>query len=151
MTNELQITHLRWDAYTGEKSHIPYIVVNCTFKVTPDTYTENLAKSQSEEYQKVRALDDPKRYEDWLHKDQNWLKPYDGSSWVWMQKDADWTYLSKFNTYWFRQWIADCGPTRTILRELEYYQKTGKTEWVYRSTSESIMLKHLTTLGTYWD
>jgi hypothetical protein len=32
---ELEITSLRWDERLGSKSDVPYIIVNCTFKVDP--------------------------------------------------------------------------------------------------------------------
>jgi hypothetical protein len=162
----LTITHLStrycntegWFNDGTSIENCPYIVVNCTFKCSRDgadgsyNYAWGIAKGETEEYKKVLTIDDPKRYEAWISDwDLNGKSKYPGYGRAWIHHDQPWYYLEKFDTFWLREWIADCGPTRAILHELEYYKKHGKLPSVYRAADEGIILSHLETLQRYWD
>ena len=125
----LTITSLRTDYrvtegwFNGEPTDCPYIIVNCCFRVEQEeeNWSWLRAKSESEEYQRVLTIDDPERYENWLMGDGwNLETKYDGYGRAWTHHDCPWRYIEKFDTFHFREWIADCGPTRAIIQELEY-------------------------------
>jgi hypothetical protein len=155
----LTITNLRVDSCETEgwfcagKVACPYLVVNCCFKVEKDedTFIWERAKGESEEYAKVLTVDDPERYEDWIANHWDLSKGYDGYGRAWIHKDHPWQYLEKFDTFWFRSWIADCSVTRAIISELQHFKKYGVLPSVYRSVEEGIILQHLETLQRYWD
>ena len=155
----LIITSLRVDEretegwFGEEKVPCPYLILNVVFKVEKDedTYTWERAKGSSEEYQTVLTVDDPGRYEDWICNHWDLAKGYDGYGRAWTHQDSPWQYIEKFDCFWFREWIADCGPTRAIIQELEFYQDNGRLPSVYRSVEEGIILTHLETLQRYWD
>ena len=157
----LTITNLRVDYRTTESlkpwPDVPYLVVNVVFRCERTTedcdFAWNQAKAESEEYRKVLTIDDPKRYEAWMTSPDGWSisKKYDGYGRAWTHADPPWRYIEKFDVFWFREWIADCGPTRAIVAELEYYKEHGKLPSVYRSVDSCIILSHLETLQRYWD
>jgi hypothetical protein len=157
----LTITSLRVDYrntegwFDGGKTCCPFIIVNCVFKCSRTEedydYTWNQAKAWSEEYSQKLTIDDPKRYEDWIVNHWDLSKGYDGYGKAWTHEDAPWRYLEKFDCFWFREWIADCGPTRAIIAELQHFKDYGKLPSVYRSVEEGIILMHLRTLHSYWD
>jgi hypothetical protein len=147
----LIITSLRVDAIQGEV--VPFLIVNCCFKVEPEAHDGYLwaqAKGDSEEYRQVLTIDDPEKYEESL---LNWdySTRYDGYGKAWTHQDPVWEYIEKFDTFWFREWIADCKVTRAIIQELEFYRDNGRTLSVYRTIDEGIILQHLRTLQRYWD
>jgi hypothetical protein len=147
----LIITSLRVDAIQGEV--VPFLIVNCCFKVEPEAHDGYLwaqAKGDSEEYRQVLTIDDPEKYEESL---LNWdySTRYDGYGKAWTHQDPVWEYIEKFDTFWFREWIADCKVTRAIIQELEFYRDNGRTPSVYRTIDEGIILQHLRTLQRYWD
>jgi hypothetical protein len=155
----LTITNLRVDSRESEGYFIdgkpcPYLILNVVFKVEKDedTFIWERAKGMAEEYQKVLTIDNPECYEafimDW---DLNCKTTYPGYSRAWTHQDPPWRYLPKFDSFWFREWLADCGPTRAIIKELEHYKEHGKLPSVYRSVEEGIILTHLETLQRYWD
>ena len=146
----LRITNLRVDEKGAE---VPFLIVNCCFTVEPDAEDGFLwaqAKGDSEDYRQVLTIDDPKKYEasllSWDFKTR-----YPGYGRAWTHQDPVWQYIEKFNTCWFREWIADCPVTRAIIADLEYYKENGKLPTVYRSIDEGIILHHLRTLQRYWD
>lgn len=147
----LTITSLRVDEIQGEV--VPFLVVNCCFTVEPDVedgYLWAQAKGDSEDYRQVLTIDDPEKYEESL---LNWDfgNKYPGYGRAWTHQDPVWDYIEKFNTFWFREWIADCKVTRSIIQELEFYQDNGRLPSVYRTIDEGIILQHLRTLQRYWD
>jgi hypothetical protein len=155
-TMAITITNLRADFRSSESSDVSYIIVNCTFKCARDPenydYAWNQAKAWSEEYRQVLTIDDPKGYEAWISNwDLNSRSKYPGYGKAWTHEDPTWQYIEKFDTFWFREWISDCGTTRDIIQELEYYRKHGELPWVYRAIDDCIILKHLRTLQSYWD
>jgi hypothetical protein len=85
---------------------------------------------------------------DW---DLNSHTPYPGYGRAWTHQDPVWQYLEKFDTFWLREWVADCPVTRAIIADLEFYREHGKLPTVYRTIDEGIILQHLRTLQTYWD
>jgi len=137
----------------------PYIVVNCTFKCSRDgaddsyNYAWSVAKGESEEFKKVLTLDDPERYQAWLMDEKGWnlSSKYDGYGRAWIHHDQPWYYLEKFDTFWLREWVADCMVTRAIIAELQHFKEHGKLPSVYRAVDECIVLSHLETLQKYWD
>ena len=148
----LTITNLRVDEKGTE---VPYLIVNCCFKVEPEAHDGHLwaqAKGDSEEYRQVLTIDDPEKYESHI---MNWdftlREKYPGYGRAWTHHDPAWQYIEKFDTFWFREWIADCKVTRAIIQELEFYQDNGRTPSVYRTIDEGIILQHLRTLQNYWD
>ncbi len=159
----LEITSLRTDYrvtegwFEGEPRDCPYIIVNCCFRIHNDKEEGNWsflrAKAETESYRKVLTIDDPERYEKWLMSPDGWSfsSKYNGYSRAWTHQDCPWQYIEKFDTFHFREWIADCGPTLAIIQELEYYQQHGKLPSVYRTLESEIILSHLRALQSYWD
>lgn len=155
----LTVTHLRVDYRTSESPppypDVKYLIVNCCFKIDQNQEDGwplwHQAKGESEEYTKNLSIDDPEEYEKWLFTERNWLKKYPGHSHVWVHQDQTWQYIEKFDTFVFREWIADSPITRAIIAELQFYKNHGKLPTVYRGTDESTVLRHLRTLNNYWD
>jgi hypothetical protein len=145
----LTITSLRADHRSGVKSEVPYVIFNCTFRIKDDEHLHGAAKAESESYTKVLTIDDPKRYEEWIH--TNWLRDYPGWGRAWTMQDPVWYYIEKFDTFWFREWISDTPVTRAIINELDYYRFFGKLPTVIRGTDEGAVLRHLRALDSYWD
>jgi hypothetical protein len=156
----LTITSLRVDVretegwFGEDKASLSYLIVNATFKIDrDDTFCWEQAKGDSEEYKSVLTIDDPERYVDWLMRADGWdlNSRYDGYGRAWTHHDQPWHYIEKFDVFWFREWIADCGPTRSILAELEYYSEYGQLPSLYRTVDAQVILNHFRTLGLYWD
>ena len=150
----LTITSLRVDEIQGEV--VPFLVVNCCFKCAKDPENYDFlwvqAKGDSEEYRKVLTIDDPEKYLEFIMDwDLNFHTPYPGYDRAWTHQDPVWQYIEKFDTFWFREWIADCPVTRAIITDLEHYKEHGKLPTIYRSIDEGIILQHLRTLQSYWD
>ena len=154
------ITSLNWREKVtppvGPWPAVPYIIANVCWKV--DTYgdddinTHKYYLGATEDYSKVLTVDDPDRYDEFLMSNSglNLLK-YPGLERRYTLNDKKWHYLEKFDTFWLREWIADCTVTRAVLKELEVFQKTGKLESVYRSVDSHIIYQHLSLLNQYWD
>jgi hypothetical protein len=158
----LTITSLRTDYrntegwFREEPTSCPYIIVNLTFKIGPDedgSWSWERTKNEAKEYRKVLTIDDPKRFEDWLMSPTGWnfSSKYDGYGKAWTHQDQPWQYIEKFDTFWFREWIADCTVTRSIISELKYYKQHNKLPSVYRTVESEIILLHLRALQSYWD
>lgn len=156
----LTITSIRTDYRNTEgwfgSTSCPYIIVNLTFKIEDDenegNWSSGRAKAEAEEYRQVLTIDDPDRYEKWLMgAGWDFKTKYDGYGRAWTHQDCPWYYIEKFDTFWFREWIADCGPTRAIIAELEHYKEHGKLPSVYRTLESEIILSHLRALQSYWD
>jgi hypothetical protein len=147
----LTITSLRADERKGEV--VPYLVVNCCFTVEPETHDGYLwaqAKGDSEEYRQVLTIDDPEKYEESLLT-WDYATRYPGYGRAWTHQDPVWQYIEKFDTFWLREWVADCPVTRAIVKDLEHYKTHGMLPTVYRTIDEGIILQHLRTLQSYWD
>ena len=159
----LTITSLRVDGretegwFEGGTRPCPYLIVNCVFKCDRsedlhEDFAWNQAKAWSEDYRQVLTIDDPERYERWLMGDGwDFRTSYNGYGKAWTHDDPPWRYIEKFDSFHFREWIADCGPTRAVIAELEYYKEHGCLPSVYRTVESSIILSHLRTLSEYWD
>lgn len=158
----LKILSLRVDYRESESPEpwpaVPYVIVNCVFKCErTENYDTDFAwyqaKGESEEYRQVLTIDDPERYENWLMSPTGWnlSSKYDGYGRAWTHEDQVWRHIEKFDVFWFREWIADCAVTRSIIKELEYYKENGKLPSVYRSVDSCIILSHLRCLHQYWD
>ena len=159
----LTITNLRVDCretegwFEGGTRPCPYTIFNCVFKCDRsedfhEDFAWNQAKAWSEEYTQKLTIDDPARYEKWIMRESwNLNETYDGYGKAWVHGEPPWSYIEKFDCFWFREWIADCGPTRAIIAELEHYKEHGTLPSVYRTVESSIILSHLRTLHEYWD
>jgi hypothetical protein len=147
----LTITSLRVDERKGKT--VPHLIVNCCFTVEPDAndgYLWAQAKGDSEEYRQVLTIDDPEKYEASLLT-WDYTTRYPGYGRAWTHQDPVWEYVEKFETFWFREWVADCPVTRAIIADLEHYKTHGMLPTVYRTIDEGIILQHLRTLQSYWD
>ena len=147
----LTITNLRVDERKGEV--VPFLVINCTFKVIPEAHDGYLwaqAKGDSEDYRQVLTIDDPEKYEESLLT-WDYATRYPGYGRAWTHQDPVWEYLEKFDTFHFKEWVADCPVTRAIINDLEHYKTHGMLPTVYRTIDEGIILMHMRTLQSYWD
>ena len=154
----LTITSLRIDHRVTPEGNldnesVPYAICNVTFKITDDDHLYEASKKEAEDYRNVLTIDDPKRYEAWIMSPEGWdfRTRYDGYGRAYTHNDAPWQYIEKFDTFWFREWVADSSVTRRIFNELQYYKDHGRLPSVYRHCEEYIITAHLRTLGTYWD
>ena len=147
----LTIANLRVDERKGKT--VPYLVVNCCFRIDPDAndgYLWAQAKGDSEDYRQVLTIDDPLKYEESLLS-WDYSQRYPGYGRAWTHQDPVWEYIEKFDTYHFREWVADCSVTRAIISDLEHYKNHGMLPTVYRTIDEGIILQHLRSLQAYWD
>lgn len=136
---------------------VPYVIVNLCYKI--DTSTDDgsfcwqRAKAEASDYSSVLTIDDPDRYEAWLMDPKGWdfSRTYDGYGRAWTHNDPVWRYIEKFDTFHFREWIADSLPTKMILWELQYYKENGRLPSVYRHSEDCIIMQHLRCLMGYWD
>ena len=157
----IRITHLSWrEKMTPPVGHwpaVPYLIVNICWKVTPDDnddiYTHKSFLSATEDYTQVPTIDDPVKFEEFITGESvlDIFSTYPGIEKRSIFNDKKWHYLEKFDTFWSREWVADCLVTRAVLRELEIYQKLGKFPSVYRGVDAHIMYQHIDTLQRYWD
>jgi hypothetical protein len=157
----LKITSLRIDRRESPEDSYggpcPYLIVNSTWRITQDdseesSYLFDAAKKEADEYGRVLTIDSPSDYEKWLETwDFNFQTGYPGYKHCWTHRDCPWTYLEKFNTFHFREWIADSIVTQAILNEIVYYKATGEMLSKYRTIPGQVMLEHFQTLGRYWD
>lgn len=159
----LTITSFRTDFretqgwFREKPTSCPFIIVNITFRIKDDedegNWSSLRAKAEAEDYRQVLTIDDPERYEDWLMRPGGWdfSSKYDGYGRAWTHQDCPWRYVEKFDTFWFREWIADCSVTRAILNEIDYFRFYNKLPSVYRTLDSEIILSHLRALQSYWD
>ena len=157
----LKITSLRIDkrdsnneSYGGSLS---YLIVNGTWKIIQDDaegdrYLFDMAKAEAEEYGKVLTIESPEDYEYWmLNWDLDLKNGYPRYKHCWTHRDCPWYYIEKFQTFHFREWIADSVVTQALLNEIVYYKATGEMLSKYRTIPGQIILEHFQTLGRYWD
>lgn len=159
----IKITHLDVRARVSENDSyggpVPYAAVNATFKFLPtdeddfETCLKDSAVAEAEDYHKIITIDDPKKYLHWIETecDFSFEKSYDGWGSGYAPSEPAWTYLEKFDTFHFREWIAWTTATKAILNELFYYRSTGEFMDLYRCVPDSVVLKHFRTLHSYWD
>jgi hypothetical protein len=153
----LEITSLRVDERITPGGNlwyadVPYLIVNATFRITEDEHLFERTKAEASEYSSVLTIDDPKRYEEFLlNWDLNINSKYDGYGRAWTSQDPPFYYLEKFQTFWFRQWIADSSVTRAILSEIQHFKEHGKLPSVYRHAEEYIIMSHFHCLDRLWD
>lgn len=138
----VEILDLSYRKPRTQKSEFPFLIVNlvCRFPKGSDdeTYFVKALSLSAETYRLLAS-----KTEKDLEK-RNW-------EWVWTFNDKVWRYLPKFGVFWFRQWVTDCSVTRSVLRELRYYQENGKFPFNYRHLDEGVLIRHVRTLDTYWD
>lgn len=131
---------------------VPYLIVNACFKIEDDEHLLIRTKADAEDYREVTTIDDIPRYLKHIEEDDFLTSPrYDGFGRAWTYQDPPFYYLEKFNTFWFRQWIADSCVTRAILSELQYYKEHSKLPSVYRHAEEYVIVSHFQCLDRYWD
>jgi hypothetical protein len=129
---------------------VPFLTVNATFRITDDEHFLERTKADSENYRQTLTVDDPERLESFLLS-EDWDSRYDGYGRAWTHNDPLFVYLEKFNTFWFRQFVADSLVTQSIIQELEFYQDNGRFPSVYRHAEEYIIISHFACLDRYWD
>jgi hypothetical protein len=157
----LKITSLRIDKRNSNNESyggaLSYLILNATWKITQDgddesSYLFDMAKAEANEYGKVLTIESPEDYESWLETwDLNFLTGYPGYKNCWTHRDCPWYYIEKFQTFHFREWIADSVVTQALLNEIVYYKVTGEMLSKYRTLPGQIILEHFQTLGRYWD
>jgi len=153
----LTITSLRVDERVTPEGNlwyndVPFLVINATFKIEHDEHLLERTKADAEDYREVTTIDDVARYLKHIEEDDFLTSPrYDGFGRAWTYQEPPFYYLPKFNTFHFRQYIADSSVTRAIVAELEYYKQHGKLPSVYRHAEEYIIISHFTCLDRYWD
>lgn len=131
---------------------VPYLIVNATFRIIDDEHLLERTKAEAEPYRNILTIDDPKRYEEFLLDwDANCSSRYDGYGRAWTHNEGPFTYLEKFDTFWFREWIANSIATRAIVGELEHYKEFGKLPSTYRHVEDYIVISHFDALHRYWD
>jgi hypothetical protein len=154
------ITSLNWREKVtppvGPWRAVPYLICNVTWKVEPggddDEGTHGIFHSATEEYHRVLTVDDPEQWEEYLADCNGFdLFQYPGLERRYTLNDKKWRYLEKFDVFWLREYVSDCTVTRSILKELEVFQKTGKLPSVYRGTDSSVLYSLLGTLQQFWD
>ena len=129
---------------------VPFLGINATFRITDDEHLLERTKADSENYRQTLTIDDPERLESFLLSDV-WDSRYDGYKMAWTHNDPIFTYLEKFNTFWFQQFVADSTVTRAILSEIQHYRDHGTLPSVYRHAEECIIVSHFACLDRYWD
>jgi hypothetical protein len=129
---------------------VPFLTVNATFRITDDEHLLERTKADSENYRQTLTIDDPERLESFLLSDV-WDSRYDGYKMAWTHNDPIFVYLEKFDTFWFRQFVADSTVTRAILSEIQHYRDHGTLPSVYRHAEEYIIVSHFACLDRYWD
>jgi hypothetical protein len=153
----LQITSLKViEKVTPEgniwEQDVPFLGVNATFRITDDEHFFERTKAEVEDYRSVLTIDDPKRYEAFLlNWDFNWSSKYDGYGRAWIHNESCFTYLEKFQTFVFREFVADSTVTRAILAELEFFKKYGKLPSIYRHCEEYVVMSLFESLDRLWD
>jgi len=155
----LTITSFRVDAGVTPEGNmwtqdVPFLVINACLKIENDEHLFERTKAECEDYRSVLTIDDPERYESHLMSTAGFegLLRYDGFGRAWTHnEEGPFHYIEKFQTFWFRQWIADSPVTRSIIAELEHYKQHGKLPSVYRHAEEYIIMSHFACLDRYWD
>ena len=152
----LEITSLRTDYRVTPQGNmceqdVPFLVINACFKITHDELLWERTKAECEEYRQVLTVESPEHYEKALENwDLTFKNGYDYGR-AWTHQESPFVYIEKFDTFWFRQWVADSLPTRAIIQELEFYQDNGRLPSVYRHAEEYIVISHFHALERYWD
>ena len=128
---------------------VPFLVVNACFRITDDEHLWERTKAECEEYRQVLSIKSPEDYEEFL-KDWDFTKGYDYDR-AWIRQESPFVYLEKFDTFHFREFVADSTVTRAIIAELEHFREHGKLPSVYRHAEEYIVISHFHALERYWD
>lgn len=126
---------------------VPFLICNITFKIDgggDNGFYKQRAINESKEIVKDLIFDSPEDFEIYL---LNNGPPKT----AWRIYEPEWKYLEKFDTFWFRNYVADCTVTRQVLKEIEYFMELGKFPSSYRNMDTGVFLRHLRCLGLYWD
>lgn len=152
----LTITSLRTDYRVTPEGNmwtqdVPYLIVNACLKIKDDEHLFERTKAETEDYRSVLTIESPESYEKFLTRwNFTFEKGYDYGR-AYIHQESPFVYIEKYETFWFRQWIADSTVTRTIVAELEYFKKHGKLPSVYRHAEEYVVMSHFSCLDRYWD
>lgn len=152
----LEITSLRTDyRITPEgnlwEQEVPFIAINACFRITDDECLLERTKADASEYQKVLTIRSPEDYEAALANwDLTFKNGYEFGR-AWTTQDPVFVYLEKFNTFAYREYVADCSVTRAIISELEYFKQHGKLPSVYRHAEEYVVISLFHMLDRLWD
>jgi hypothetical protein len=154
----LEITSLRVDERVTPKGNlfsedVPFLCVNATFRITEDEPLFERTKAETREFSRVLTVDDPERYWNWLVRPDGWnfSSKYEGYGRAWIHNDAVFNYLEKFQTFHFREFVADSTVTRSIITELEFFKHNGRLPSVYRHAEEYVVISHFHCLDRMWD
>jgi hypothetical protein len=153
----LQITSLRADERVTPEGNlwlqeVPFLTINATFRITDDEHLLERTKADSEDYRQTLTIDNPERLESFLLNVCGFEQfMYDGYKMTWTHNDPIFVYLEKFQTFWFRQFIADSPVTRAILSEIRHFKEHGSLPSVYRHAEEYIIISLFACLDRYWD
>jgi hypothetical protein len=152
----LTITSLRVDYRVTPEGNmwtqdVPYCICNATFRITDDEHLYERTRAECEEYRQVLTIKSPEDYEESLRNwDLTFKNGYDYGR-AWTHNESPFVYIEKFDTFHFREFIADSTVTRAIITELEYYRDFGKLPSVYRHAEEYIIVSHFHCLDRLWD
>ena len=164
----LEITHLSVRKFTPEDSEIsggssfPYMVVNSTFKVDRNSQEGKslweMCFKDSQEYSRILAYSDWEKSQEWyadcfLNGSYTFNRVCPYAQMVDIPQDPVWRYIKKFDTFWFREWVALSTVTKALVDELSSYVKHGnlRSKASYRTSEDYVALNHLRTLHSYWD
>ena len=130
---------------------VPFLMINACFKIENDKHLFERTKAECEEYRQALSIESPDHYEKWLKDwDLNFESGYDYGR-AWIHQDSPFAYIEKFNTFHFREWIADSTITRAIIAELEHYKEHGKLPSIYRHDESYVVISLLHMLDRLWD
>lgn len=130
---------------SGDYPNISYLVVNLTWKVPRDSpYLHEFFDGTQDILQQL-SIENPEAWSDTsLLKDVNFVR-------VWVPNEEKWKYIQKFDTFWYKGYVSDCPVVRTVLRELEHFQRSGEFSSEYRTFDEIVLYKLLSVLCTFCD
>ena len=139
MDNDIVITSLWYREKLSKKGSVPYLHVNCTFRVK-EGFSKNDALSLCSPCFKTLVADT-----------ESEALNFKNTKLAWVLKDQSWAYLPKFDTFWFSELVSDCSVTRSCIYDLQYYKDWGEMPDVHRFADDRVILRHLQTLHSYWD
>ena len=152
----LTITSLRTDYRVTPQGNmwsqdVPFIAVNACFKIEDDEHLLERTKAECEDFRKVLSVESPEHFEKWREDwDLDFEKGYKYGR-VWIHQECPYHYLEKFDTFHFRDYVADSTVTRAIIAELEHYKEHGKLPSIYRHDESYVVISLLHMLDRLWD
>lgn len=130
---------------SGDFPDIPYLIVNLTWKVSPNSSYFQWFLDDSKDIVQQLSVVNPEKWDDPFSLFEIEFEK------VWIPHGDRWKYIPKFNTFWYKDYVSDCPVVRATLKELEHFQQREKFSSEYRFFDESILYKHLSVLCTFTD